>query len=687
MNLKVSLPLLVSALALGACSDPTDYNFDQSVIDGFTDVNAAIASAELASANLPSEAVFDPANGLLPFPNALLFGGSEDGTLNIPVAEDVAGNFGDPSVALNTLDGFSTTQPMNASFGKALDPASVLLGENVLVYEVTTDANGLVTGVVSELGAGQVAAVAVGSSIAILPLAPLKESTDYVVLITNGVLGADGQAVTANRTFGWVAGTVPLTGAPVAPLEPLRRSVNSMLEAAGALGVDRTTVVQAWSTKTQSITPVMNAVKNASQSGGAIAVAPTGLTTNNINEALPGIADVYIGTLDVPYYLAQPEGPNDAAAIASFWRGEGGSFLTRFNPQPIATSVQTIPVLMTLPNANSGQAMPEAGWPIVIFVHGVTNDRTNMFAIADSMAQAGFAVVAIDQAMHGITDATSPLAAANTPFPNDRERTFDIDLVNNETGEAGPDGIVDPSGRHYYSPAQLLNTRDNLRQSAADLLVLSASLGSIPGVAVDVTRKAVIGHSLGGSTATTFAAFDDSVNSVSLGMPAAGMVQTTIASLSFGPPIKAGLSAAGLEEGTPEFARFVVAAQTIVDSGDPINFGAQLASMHPVHMIEVVGNGTEDSPADTVVFNAIPGAPLAGTEALARVMGLTTITATTSGSGLVKFTGGDHGSLLSPASSGRLDVTTEMQTQLATFAASGGTLIQVSNTDVIVTSE
>lgn len=668
MKLKYSLPLVASALALSACSDPTDYDFDSSLTTARTE----------AAANAQPGAVFDPANGELPFPNALLFTGSQDGTLNIPLADGVAeDDFSDPSVALNTLDGFALTQPITTEFGNALDAGSLILGDTVRGFEVTTTPEGLVTGVVAELTAADVAvAVVGGSTLAFVPVVPLQESTDYMFIATTGVMGTNGLPSSPSSSFRLVSGTIPLTGDQLGALEPLRIATNSMLDVAAGQGVDRASVVQAWTTKTQSVTPVMNAVKNASSVGGTIVVAPTGSNTSAINPALPGIADVFIGTLDVPYYLAAPANPNDVAGISSFWRGQGGSFLTRFNPTPIATSVQTIPVLMSVPNANSGQTAPPAGWPIAIFVHGVTADRSNMLAIADSMAQAGFAVIAIDQAMHGIVDPASPLNAANTPFPNDAERTFNIDLVNNETGAPGPDGVTDTSGRHYYSPAQLLTTRDNLRQSVADLLVLSASIANIPGVPVDASRKALIGHSLGGSTATTFAAFDDSLSSVSLGMPAAGLVRTTIESDVFGPPIREGLAANGVAEGTPEFAQFLVAAQTVVDAGDPITFAARAAGNYPIHMIQVNG--------DVVVPNNIPGAPLAGTEALARVMGLTQVTANTNGSGLVKFTAGNHSSLLSPE--GSLEATVEMQTQLATFAASGGALISITDTSVIETN-
>ena len=52
---------------------------------------------------------FDPSNGVLPFPINLLLSGSGDLTLNIPVADPT--DFGNPQVALNALDGFSTINP------------------------------------------------------------------------------------------------------------------------------------------------------------------------------------------------------------------------------------------------------------------------------------------------------------------------------------------------------------------------------------------------------------------------------------------------------------------------------------------------------------------------------------------------------------------------------------------------
>ncbi|MBX2823450.1 MAG: lipase, partial [Gammaproteobacteria bacterium] len=263
------------------------------------------------------------------------------------------------------------------------------------------------------------------------------------------------------------------------------------------------------------------------------------------------------------------------------------------------------------------------------------------------------------------------------------ERTFDLDLVNNDTNAPGPDGQIDSSGTHYYSPQYLLATRDNLRQSVADLFVLNASLDTAAGVSLNTAKKTLIGHSLGGTTATVFLAFEDSITATTLGMPAAGLTRLLINSPSFGPALLAGLSAAGLEQGTAEFEQLVTAIQTAIESGDAINFGAAAAANSPIHMIEVVGDGADVLP-DQTVPNSVATAPLSGSNPLARALGFDPANPTSvssSGSALIQFIAGDHGSLVSPAAS--LAATVEMQTQMATFSATGGASLPITDTSVI----
>src|SRR5690348_1092147 len=98
-----------------------------------------------------------------------------------------------------------------------------------------------------------------------------------------------------------------------------------------------------------------------------------------------------------------------------------------------------------------------------------------MFGIAGALAAAGFAVVAMDLPLHGLTDPTSPLyrnqLLAGSPAAGliAGERTFDMDLENNATGAPGPDGKIDPSGTYIINLNSLLTSRDNLREAVADL--------------------------------------------------------------------------------------------------------------------------------------------------------------------------------------------------------------------------
>ena len=154
---------------------------------------------------------------------------------------------------------------------------------------------------------------------------------------------------------------------------------------------------------------------------------------------------------------------------------------------------------------------------------------------------------------------------------------------------------------------------------------------------------------------------------------------------AFRDPILAGLSDAGLTPGTSEFNQFVISAQTIIDSGDPINYGVLAADMYNIHMIEVVGNEEAGIPSDQTVLNTVPGAPLSGSSPLADVMGLDTVSADTGEPGVVRFIEGAHSSLLDPTVSPA--ATQEMQTQIAVFAFSGGTQIDITDTSVILTTE
>jgi len=665
------------------------------------------------------ESIFAPADGILPFPSNLLLSGSGDLTLNVPVADPT--DFSDPAVALSALDGFSTISPWTFSFSQDIDPSTVT-PNTVRFFEVGfAQASIAVAGINRELVFGQDFVATVdpsGRTIAVVPLRPLQESTGYMVVATNGILDTVGTAATPSQTYFITKRTSPLVtvdgfstdslfdDATAQALEPLRQLTNSQEFAAASAGVDPADIVLSFTGTTQSITPVLSVIRSQAQPTSitmAQACPAPGvcLTTADVLPpgASPGIADLYIGTTAIPYYLGVPSADNPTAPLTDFWTAEPGAYIPPFsqfgldptstnvtvaNPIPVQTSTEFIPVIMTVPNANSGRTRPDAGWPVVIFQHGITGNRTQMLAIADTFASQGFATIAIDQPLHGLTDPTNPFFIANTPFGEvARERTFNLDLQSNETGAPGPDGAIDSSGAWFINLASLLTSRDNNRQAQADLSILALNipfvdldgdgLGDLDGSNINFT-----GLSLGSINGIPFLAVEPTVNNAVLSVPGGGIAQMLNGSQTFGPVIRAGLGAAGVQPGTAEFNQFLLIAQTVLDSADPINWGSVSLS-NSILLQQVAG--------DAVIPNAVPGAPLSGTEPLIAVLGLDAITETTTDPmgirGAVRLIQGSHGSLLDPSAS--LAVTVEMQGQAASMTASGGAQVLIGDTSLIQT--
>ncbi len=160
-------------------------------------------------------------------------------------------------------------------------------------------------------------------------------------------------------------------------------------------------------------------------------------------------------------------------------------------------------------------------------------------------------------------------------------------------------------------------------------------------------------------------------------MAGGGVVKVLDGSATLGPIIAAGLAAAGVIKGTPTYESFLDAAQTVVDSGDPINYAVAAAGLHPIHLIEAVG-GAGVLP-DQVVPNSVENAPLASTEPLAKVMGLQSVSRPAYNNqglrAIVRFTEGDHSSLLSPVAS--VGATAEMQGQMISFLNSEGAELEI----------
>jgi pimeloyl-ACP methyl ester carboxylesterase len=418
--------------------------------------------------------------------------------------------------------------------------------------------------------------------------------------------------------------------------------------------------------------------------------------------ALSSKGTIYQGGLKVPNYLPEAEAGVADAALATWVASDaaatalglpatpkdvnGSTNVTYRFPFANKLGDSVIPVMATLPATSACGPKPTAGWPVVIYQHGFTVDRTAGVLVGNALAKACVAMVAIDHAMHGVgpTSATGLLfnvntasaTAAKSPFALYRAgaaqagNTFMADLherhnnvgktatqqnvamVFKDAAGAAADAVnVGASGDLYINLQNFARTRDGMRQTVLDMLNLNASIDAMNvdanGAADDLDPSKVyfIGHSLGGIIGTTFVAVNNDpqvqtynknlpkIQAAILGNAGAGVVKLLENSPSIGgAKILPGLQAANptLVQGSANLEKFFGVMQAMVDSADPINFasGSGLANT-PVLVYEAVG-GVGGAKTDLVVPNNALGATvataksyLAGTDALIQELGIT----------------------------------------------------------------
>jgi alpha-beta hydrolase superfamily lysophospholipase len=718
IRLTSAVVILAAALTISGCSSSVGNSPDVGPTNPSSG-NLNPAGAGPAPAPAATAALFQPAQGIFPFPNDLYFSGTTDGTINIQPANALIVN----QVGLNAQDGWSTTAPIRVRFASAIDPTS-LTATNVRVVPVTTsNTNKAVNGVAAPLVLGTHYSIGIatdtGVGNTILEIRPLRpftassgqtaSSNGILVLLTNTIRMADGSLATADRDYATIKSTLFPAGAaapqaaacatlPNAPMQGACGFTASHLTVAPAVGVPPANVILSFHFSTQSTRDVMNVVAGTIFAGARPVTAlnaPPGIPLNLINPALPATALARSGILTVPYYsyIPTPLAPGglstDRTGLSTAWRAlnavGGENNLTRFNPLPELRASKQIPLLVITP----ATAKPVGGWPVVIFQHGITRDRTDAFALAQALTAQGWAIVAIDLPLHGITSTTNGLYQATN------EQTFNLDLVVNASGATGPDGVIDSTGTHFINLTYPLASRDNLRQGATNLLALLHALPALntdgdPATDdIDEARVGFIGHSLGGIVGTVFSASvpatlpvgSATLRTTALIAPGGGVAELLRDSPSFGPRINAGLQGQGLLPGTSLYAQYFRDTQTLVDAGDPLNYAAAAIAARPIYLAQMVGGGgTTPALPDQVIPNAATARLIAAITSGGASFPRVPAGGVSPGSGYVNFIQGDHGTLLSPAASPA--ATVEMQTEVATFTIAPA-VIQAVNAAVV----
>jgi len=726
MNKRLILLLLSLFLSFEAVSVSADD--DEACQTGATNKDGSVVTNVLTASFDP----FGQSSGrpVLPFPSNLAFFDTLDLTLETyPVDPN---DYSDPKVALSALDGFSLVEKWVTGFASNLtgaydnntpgqiDPSSVKSGQSVRMFEVKTSQFLFVTSIVRELtpGVDYVAVPASASQIAILPLKPLKEYTAYMAVLTNDIRDTQGNDATPDRTYNFGKTSVPwvdsqghstnalFNDASAQQLELIRQVVQSMELNAAAYGIDPADIVLAWTAQTQSVTRTLKTLRALAQPAPTT-IVPTGMTTHDVNPGWPGLASIHMGIITLPYYLDVPTAENPAAQLSTFWQAAPGAYVPPFdqfgldptstnitiaNPIPVKKSDQTVPIIVTVPSASSGHTKPAEGWPVVIWGHGITRNRLDALTVADTLASIGYATVAIDHPLHGVSPDAAPSQAPfwieNTPFADvANERTFDADFLNNVTLQLGPDGLIDPPG-WISIPAALQNMlggRDTFRQGIIDLSQVAVSISSMD-IDLDgqpdlnANNMAYAGESWGAMYGMGFVAIEPLITRAALFWPGGNTARFAVASPTYGPMINGILAQAGVQPGTADYEQFLLVWQTTFDASDPVNWSIAAATNTPIMLSEVIN--------DQNIPNYVPTAPLAGTEPLIKIMGLTAYSTSQVNMDGLRAAGryvppAEHAQILSPTF-GSPAAYFEMQRQLASFIASHGGSIVVTDESTMV---
>jgi dienelactone hydrolase len=551
------------------------------------------------------EALFSPSTGTVPFPNDVLLALDEEMHpigVNLPIPADATPGQKAVLEGLRTLDGFSTLSPIYTPFSKELRAESLTtfissgsivthLDEFSQVSVALADITPLVEDPDSSLSMAKVKLLGLDQvnlgfvdgqlSLAPRPGFPLEGGHHYMVVALDGLQSQDDAPVQISPVFEMARSSHPLVNgvgksfisslddASAAALEVLRQGYAPLFEALESdfLKIERDRVQILWTFTTQGTAQPLKALHDALPTAPDVAANQKFTGTLCFNPALAGQTActsqvpgwggfdagdigraVGHGRLSSHLLLANPEVSDpDAPKLGHFaWNADGSP---KWNTDSTNNQVR-VPFALALPKG----AGP---FPVVLFQHGLTGSKEDVWRLANRLAQAGYAVVATDAAWHG-------------------ERALMT--------------VTHPEA--VFLSADLLATRDNFRQSVLDLFELtrvirSGALGAWlheqdPGTAAGVLSGEVyfLGESLGAMLGTLYAAAEDDVRGLVLNVPGAHFTSLiTQTQEEWLKDMLQGIFAAlGVDPQAPETARLMPLLQWALDPADPINFAPLLCS-------------------------------------------------------------------------------------------------------------
>ena len=531
-----------------------------------------------------------------------------------------------------------------------------------------------------------------GSNIKIECEAGLKPNQLYYVVVTDAVKTEFGEPLQADDSFTDILyGLVPQNANQNQDLQEQILKAISLYKGQG-------NPVYAAQFKTQSAYSTLDAMRNNHSSIGTKFMDGLKIVEDNNTKY-----DLYKTELSIPFYLPFTESREVECSINEYepiescpplyeWmKTSTGGFPTVTDPLPEMMELQTITADVYTPPRWKSTTTLEASTPLptVVFIHGVTADKSAASLMARDYTEKGYAVVAIDMPYHG-----------------ERVR---FDTENNEiSARANKSFFI-----NIDSPLAL---RSNLQQSVSDFLGLRYALNEASWV--DKDRIHLVGHSLGGIMSVMVSEFSQNhpkfaFNTVNFVVPGQGLTNLVLSSQTLGPEMSEAVKKSpdvqrsiaetvipdvctsestnqtcieALREFVAESEENAITVsqleddifdlivtdlkqgvQMTIDGSEPASFTSrQVANQQPTLLLAAVGSCGEtcdvgeDYVPDSVVPNSAPDNIRTGTDPLIKALGLTQITGSTlfpfegeyqsqsQTRGVIRATTGGHGTYMFP---------------------------------------
>lgn len=252
MKKLLKISLLCSALWLAGCGDDMQSSGEPTI-----SYEPHIAKALTRETQIKFQ--LSGANPSVPLPSYALMN-PQDGTLNLPTDGDNSPS--NPRVAMNQLDGWSTTMPLYLDFtGGNLDTGPVTTG--IYLVELTDSMTG------SPQPKANVDFVAFSdaatSKIAIYPTKPLNPASNYILAITSEVKDAQGEPIGTSSSYATLKSKQRIySQGQLAQLQKITHGTEALFS---ATGVDAEQIVYSTWFSTQSVGDTLSAVAAATAFG------------------------------------------------------------------------------------------------------------------------------------------------------------------------------------------------------------------------------------------------------------------------------------------------------------------------------------------------------------------------------------------------------------------------------------